>query len=542
MEKEKQQYINLIPLLKETIPPDVYVLRKPLEPLFKVPIRNKMVFIASRSVGKSYTMGTITLLLAKYQKGMRIGYVMPTREQIQLNSQETFNTIINNSPKLLNMYAKISDQRGVYQKKFKNGSVITFRWQMSSREEELARKQRGAHPDVLVFDEVQDLSWDFIDKVTPSIIPSKFAIQLYAGTFKTEFHPSYELYMDGTQTEWIVVCPNCNRENRATRKNIDYNRLDIGPFCEFCQYPLSREIIRKNGKLVSFNPNAEYFSLRMSALFAYWVPWRQIMQLKSHHYENFVNEVIGEPTSLQDKILTDEDIKNACSNYPMVDYVNPDEKYLLFAGIDWQGDYTYTVLTILGYKNGKLYVLYVKKYTGEESKKDSVHLYVERDLNKFRPLRIFGDWGMGLGRNTYLASKGFPIFEFEFTGGDNYPKYDEKRGVFVGSKFRLLETVFSEIKNKKIVFPSYNYIRPFVREYTSYIRVEYARRKEPYLTYDKEDPQALDDALMSLLLAYASYHTFTKNIGIITPTIMQTSSTSIESEINYIKYLIEPSI
>lgn len=544
------QYINLIPVIKEIFPNEIFKLRKPFEVLFKLPIQGTIVFVASRSVGKSYTLGAITLALAKLQRNIKIGYFMPTQSQIQRNVDETFNYLINNSPALYSMYRNTADKRGVYQKRFKNNSVIFFRWQIKQTDSEFAIKIRGTHPDIIIFDEAQDLYYDFIDKIKPTIINSKFGIDFYAGTFKTEFHPTYDLYINGTQMEWAVKCPKCNTENFATKENIDYNNLKIGPFCRKCQYPLTREIIKNNGYLVSLNPNGEYLSLRLSSLFAYWIPWSNIMKLKISNYENFVNEIVGEPTSLQDKIITENDIKRICDNNIKMDisYILKND-YLLFAGIDWQGDWTYTVLSIIGYKNGKLYLLYVKKYTGEDARKDKIHFYVEKDIALFRPIRIFGDWGMGLGRNSYLKSKNYPIFEMEFTGGDYYPKYDVKREIFLASKFRMLEMFYDMIKNKKIIFPNYDDIKPFIREYTSYIRIEVAKfKKEPYLSYEKEDPQALDDALMSLLLAIASFYTFKK------ANIFENTSKNnliinhdeynqlIKNELNHINYIINDKI
>jgi hypothetical protein len=504
--------IDLTKYVNKIIPPDVYVLREPLKPLFKIEKGDTKVFIASRSVGKSYTMGAIALLLARLQSNLKIGYFLPTDQQIKITVEETFNRIINNSPQLLLMYSNISlGKQRVYMKKFKNNSVIYFRHQIVKTEDEKGIKIRGAHPDVIIFDECQDLHYDFVDKIRPTIISSKYGIEFYAGTFKTEYHLSYDMWYEGTRHEYMVICPNCKAENFATRENIDYDNISYGPFCIKCKTQLTRKIIKENGKLVQTNPNGKYFSLRLSSLFAYWIPWKVIEKQKLNTYEAFVNEIVGEPIQLQDKIITENDIRKNCENYDFINVYDPTQQYILFAGIDWAGDMTYTVLTILGYKDEKFYVLFVKKYTGTEGIKNTVHLNVEKDLMRFRPVRIFGDWGMGLGRNSYLESKGFPIFEFEFTGGDNPPKYSESRGRFIGSKYRLMEMFIKDLKSGKIKFPRYEIIAPFIREYTSYTRTEYKSRREPYLTYEKEDPEALDDSFMSLILAYGAAITYLSN-------------------------------
>ena len=504
--------IDLTKYIYKIIPKDIYTLHKPLKPLFQLNKNDTKVFIASRSVGKSYTMGVISLLLARLQSGMRIGYFLPTDQQIKIVVEETFNRIINNSPKLFLLYTNITrGKTSVYMKRFRNNSVIYFRHQITKTDDEKGIKIRGAHPDVIIFDECQDLHYDFVDKIKPTLLSSKYGIEFYAGTFKTEFHLSYSMWEEGTRHEYIVICPNCKTENMATRENIDYNNLSYGPFCINCKTQLTREIIKNNGKLVQTNPNGNYFSLRLSSLFAYWIPWKVIEKQKLSSYEAFVNEIVGEPIQLQDKIITEIDIRKNCENYEFLTHYDPMKQYILFAGIDWAGDTTYTVLTILGYKDGKFYVLYVKKYVGTEGMKNTVHLNVEKDLLRYRPVRIIGDWGMGLGRNSYLQSKGFPIFEFEFTSGDNPPRYSETRERFIGSKFRLMEMFIRDLKSGKIKFPRYDIIAPFIREYTTYIRAEYRGRNDAYLIYEKEDREALDDSLMSLLYAYAAGLTFLTN-------------------------------
>lgn len=496
--------IDLTKYVNKIIPPNIYTIHEPLKPLFKINKYDTKVFIASRSVGKSYTMGTIALTLCRIQPNLRIGYFLPTDQQLKLTVEETFNKIINNSPNLLKMYRNISqDKIRVYTKRFANNSIIYFRHQIVKTEDEMAIKIRGAHPDVIIFDECQDLQFDFVDKIRPSIIASKLGLEFYAGTFKTEFHLSYDVWNDGNKLEWMVKCPNCGSENFATRENVDYDNLEYGPFCINCKTQLTRETIKNNGKLVATG-NGKYDSLRISALFAYWIPWKVIIKQKLSSYEAFINEVVGEPSQMQDKIITEADIKRHCMNYRMRDYAEAKGDSLIFAGIDWAGDTTYTVLTIIEYKEGKFYVIYVKKYLGMEAQKNKVHEFVERDLIRFHPIRIFGDWGMGVGRNSYLLAKGFPMFELELTGGDNNIRYSQQRERFLVSKFRLIENFVRDLKSGKIKFPIYSDIAPFIKEYTVYTRIELKSRKDSYLTYDKEYNEAPDDAFMSLLFAYAA--------------------------------------
>ena len=502
--KKKQKLVfDLEKLFKEIYPPKLYTIREPFRPALKASPRDQFVIIGSRTSGKTHTMAAIANAFAIAFPGIRIAYSLPSERQIRKIVKENFMEFIKQSPQIAAEFPTEKSRQSVFSKQFKNGSLINFFYQQVTKEDP-AELVRGTHPDILMFDEVQDLLPEYIGALTPTTLNSEIDISYYAGTFKTEYHMSYDLWVDGTQHEWIVTCPKCKAELRADLSVIDLENLELGPFCPRCGYPLKRKDIKENGRLVAMNPNADYVSIRISALFNYWTSWKKIYniitQSKMPHYL-IINEIVALPTEVTSRGITKEDIKKACADYPLYDSPNEEifRKYILFAGVDWAGENTDTVVTIVGYRAGKIYVLAVERFEGLKVPATEMADRVLKVLRVWNPALVYLDWGMGLERNEKVAAE-FNAYVVEFVGQDTPIKFSQTLQRARGNKHTSLSKLFHAIKTREIIFPRYSDIKHLVPEYTIYVLAEYKRGN--YLIYEKESDYAKDDALMSLLYAY----------------------------------------
>jgi hypothetical protein len=491
----------------EVFSSNAFKIRKPFLPLFEIQPPKKVI-IASRSVGKTYSLSALALTLCYFKPGIRILYTVPSESQMrEAVAKESIGDLISKSPALLSLLPTANDRRTVKFKKFSNGSYLHLSYQMVFREgmEETAKKIRGTHDDVVIFDEVQDLSEDFISTVLPVIAHSEIGLQYYAGTFKTPTHMSYRLFHNGSRIETVVICPRCNYENIPSRENIDFDRIDEGPICSKCKEVLTRQEIKENMRLVILNPKADYMSLRISSLFAYWLDWKQLAALKdTMNMEKFVSEIVGEPVNLSDVPLTEEHIRNICWEHPNSIKPLPEwlQDYIIVAGIDWQGEWTDTVLTVGGIKEGKLHIFGIKRYSGFEANSAKVHEYVLKDLKLWYPVLVLADWGMGYMRNKVLKQY-FNVEDVMFEPRDW--KYMNDK--FIGNKPEVLEKLISDIKKKKIILPRYDTLieTKLPIELLNYGIKELRTRGEEYLTISKMDEDVKDDAAMSLLYCYIAY-------------------------------------
>jgi hypothetical protein len=503
--------------VREVFSKNAFTVRKPFYPLFDFDEPLQKVIIASRSVGKTYNLSALALTLCYFKPGIRILMVVPSEQQMrQVLARESINKLIYESEKLLSLLPNEQDRRTVRFKNFKNGSYLHLSYQMVVRGDmdEAAKKIRGTHDDIVIFDEVQDMTEDFIATVLPVLASSRLGFRYFAGTFKTPLHMSYRLYQEGNRIEAAVICPHCNYENIPSVKNIDIERIDEGPICSKCKRVLSRQEIKENMKLLITNPDADYMSLRISSIFAYWLDWKDIVAYKSiMNIEKFISEIVGEPVEQSDILLSEEQIKKVCSNYsnsikPRPEYL---EDYIIVAGIDWQGDHTDTVLTIGGIKNNKLHIFAIKRYVDYEANPQKAHEYVLRDLKPWFPTLVIADWGMGTFRNAYLKEY-FILEEVEFHPTEW--KYRDNK--FVGERPGMLEKMIEAIKKEFIIFPRFEDLRQVkLNMELMNFGIKEARfrgKSEGYLTIDRMDYDIGDDAAMSLLYCFVAYLVITGKI------------------------------
>jgi len=197
-----------------------------------------------------------------------------------------------------------------------------------------------------VLDEFQDLAPTALPVLSETMSHSDKRWIVLAGTPKWIDNPLETNYRSSTANEWHVTCGGCGKETLLGEKTLGLRVLQ----CPSCQHPLDPTL----GRWIARNPQSTWGDgYSINHLMVAWMRVADILE-RQQHYDRvtFLNEVLGQPTTLGDHLITREEIERCCEERPFaqkLEDVPAMFQHQLVMGVDWGGGSRSGTVAVLGY-------------------------------------------------------------------------------------------------------------------------------------------------------------------------------------------------
>lgn len=399
----------------------------PFAPFFRTRRPTKSIWKTGRQVSKSTSMAADGVLLSNAIPHFQTLYVMPLYEQVRRFSANYVRPFIDQSP-AKSLWTGTNTENSVLQRSFKNLSRMIFSFALLD-----ADRVRGVTSDKIAIDEIQDMDRDHLPIILETMSYSKYGVVQYTGTPKTFDNTIHEEFESSSQAEWFVPCFACGKWNIPAMAH-DLDRM-IGPMrddiskdnpgtiCAKCRRPINpaqgRWVHRYPERVLDY---AGYHVPQIIMPHHYGTPkmWASLIGKQNTIAPNlFWNEVLGESYDMAQKIISQTELKAACSlpfkNTP--DEITPGilarAKHYQFRilSVDWGGGgekgVSYTACAVLGFlPTGKIDVLWGKRLMTPHA-----HVQEAKELKRifqaFNCHMIAHDYtGAGTIRETVLMQQG----------------------------------------------------------------------------------------------------------------------------------------
>jgi hypothetical protein len=501
--------------------------RQYLRQIYDTPSKRTLLK-CGRQVEKSTLLGNKLLSYSCIVTALNSLYVSPTNQQSKVFSQDRLKEPIETSQFLKSWTTtKLSDN--VFLKKFINRSQITLRYAFMN-----ADRCRGIPADIVCLDEIQDILTDNIPVIEQCASHSeiniggeinKGGVFIYSGTPKS-LDNTIESYWNkfSTQNEWVVPCHKHSiftTDGKMTR--VHWNILGedhIGLehlICDKCggqivPHDTMAQWAALNPDIINQIPKP-YEGFRIPQLMVPWVAHKDIIQnLKTYPRDRFYNEVLGLSYDSGTRPLTQQDIKDNCSQYLQMDEASL-ESYRqhfggaipVYAGIDWSGggEHSFTVLTLGAYLDSKFQVFYYRRFEGREIEPHAQMEEIIRLIIKWNVRRIGVDYGGGFWPNDKLTNQFgmMRVVKYQYSTPSEKVRWEDGLKRYLVNRTEVMSDVFNAIKRRDVFrFPNWEWFRDtFAPDFLN-IFSEYneQRRQIEY----KKSPDSRDDAFHSALLCF----------------------------------------
>lgn len=499
--------------------------REYLRQIYDTPSKRTLLK-CGRQVEKSTMLGNKLLAYSCIVTALNSLYVSPTNQQSKVFSQDRLKEPIETSQFLKSWTTtKLSDN--VFLKKFINRSQITLRYAFMN-----ADRCRGIPADIICMDELQDLLTDNIPVIEECASHScvniggdqhKGGIFLYAGTPKS-LDNTIEIFWSqfSTQNEWVVPCHNHSIFANGKMTRVHWNILSedhIGLnslICDRC----GNKIVPQDSmaQWASMNPGIvkeipkPYEGYRIPQLMVPWISHQDILQKqKTYPRDRFYNEVLGLSYDAGTRPLTQQDVRDNCSQYLSLDPKSL-EKYRnhfggttnVYAGVDWgSGEVSSTVLTLGAYLDGKFQVFYFRKFEGRDSDPTTQIKEITETIIKWNVRRIGVDYGGGFWPNDRLTNQFgmLRVAKYQYSTPSDKIRWEDGLKRFLVNRTEVMSDVFNAIKRRDVFrFPNWDHFKgsfapDFLNIFSEYNEM---RRMIEY----KKSPGTTDDSFHSLLLCF----------------------------------------
>ncbi len=453
-------------------------------------------------------------------------YVAPRFDQTRRFSKDRMKKAIEESPEIMK---RIKDFGDVTRIVWDNGSILYMYSAWGD-----ADGVRNIPADIVVADEMQDLSEASIGVLNSRMDHSKFQIFILIGSPKlpgTEFE---RLWKSSNQQEWIVKCPVCGHPQILDFDNVrkrEDNPRDISDVYYACSKSNTKELSpdsegniikekiftcnclvdREQGQWIPAKPdNFLWVGFHISQ---YMVPWKTAFELweKKEYYRSaqFVNEVEGEFYAGNQKPITLGLIMRNIERHETEKVQMVQQSYApTVMGIDWQN---YPVIGVVRYipreddPMGWRQILLIKRWETED---DKVYLpEIFSLVRRMNVTRIVADMGYGILQNKAIhrqfRNKIFGCW-YKGPGNDRITQtMDEETGLQIVNAERsyYIENVIDNFQKLRYMVP---YGDPEKIEWAFdhwtavYGLPHISNTGKSFMKYD-HDPNDPDDALHSLV-------------------------------------------
>jgi hypothetical protein len=397
-------------------------------------------------------------------------YVSPSVAQTQEFSRSKLEPVIMNSPLIYNQYVSPKLVQNVLKKKFTNQSRIDLKYALLD-----ANRIRGISADYNYFDETQDLLKDVITVIQETMSRSLIKKNVYAGTPKRTKGTLADLWFRSTQYEYAVKSSVSGYWNILGPDNIGRTGLIDKKSGE----PLDLRIDK--GEWVSTymhnkdKPKLEGYRVCLLH-FAHspWVKWEKdvIYKMENTSTALFYNETLGlEYDAGAIPISKDEVIRACNSQVRMKD--EPDRGQLgrlSVMGIDYgpvNSDASHTCISIVQEREGKMQVVYAKKFLGKEADYAFIHKEIPRLIKKWNCRVLAADYGMGEAPNSEFRARLGPekvlAFQHIHTQKEIF-KYNSKMRAFTLNRNYVMTKYFDMLKRGHLRLPHWEDISDIAQD------------------------------------------------------------------------------
>ena len=401
-------------------------------PLFRVLTPKNQVWCTGRQVSKSTSLAAHGVVFANSVPFFKTLYITPRFEQVRRFSNNYVRPFIDLSP-IKSQWSGTTTENSVLQRSFKNNSMMLFSFALLD-----ADRVRGVSADRVCIDEVQDMDPDHVPIIQETMSYSKWATSYYTGTPKTLDNLIYGLYKRSSQAEWFIPCDSCKHWNIPALEHdldamigdysIHISEKQPGTVCAKCRKPINP----RHGRWVHRYPERRWQfagyhvpQIILPLHFADPEKWSTLL-LKREGYGNmtqaqFYNEVMGESVDTGQKLISETELKAACTleweNKKEPDpacYKNLQHYKHRILAIDWGGGgeagISFTVLSVMGFRNdGTIDVLWSKRLLiGGDHLAEAVECM--KWSNFFKCDFVTHDYtGAGTVRETVMVQAGFNL-------------------------------------------------------------------------------------------------------------------------------------
>jgi Phage terminase large subunit (GpA) len=399
-----------------------------MEPLMRTSLPAKSLWKTGRQVSKTTSAAVRILTQAWSIPYHRQLYISPLFEMTRRFSQNYIRPFIESSPFREKLVGE-SSTSSVLQRSFTNNSSIIFSYAFLD-----AERVRGVSCDMVTYDEIQNLDFDFIPVIRETMSASNFACELYMGTAKTKTCAIEALWQNSSQAEWVIRCEACGKFNIPS---LQYDLIKmIGPYrediseerpaviCARCERP----VYPRSGRWVHQYPDrrwafAGYHMPQIIVPIHYATPrkWAELLAKQggagNTSNAKFLNEVCGETADEGTRLVSEADLIGAAAlpwDNVLEAAIPHTEDYLLrIVAADWGGggeDATsYTVFAVMGLAvDGRIDVLYALQSTTPHDHEREAKLGLSL-MAKFDATLFVHDYsGAGSLRETFINQAGIP--------------------------------------------------------------------------------------------------------------------------------------
>ena len=234
-----------------------------------------------------------------------------------------------------------------------------------------------------------------------------------------------------------------------------------------------------DGRWDAQNPDSAWDGYRICRLMTPNCAWRTksrtgvLDKYEIYPEAKFYQEVLGLPFDQGTQPISEQEIYANCGDTEFIDVINPPEsikQITTFGAIDWSysldNEKAYTIFAIARLNQGRIEVLYVKRFSGPEyHDPDKILREMQSAFNSVNVDMVVTDFGVGHLENlrfrqmvkaevcemVYVTS----LKEFEYRGGSK--SYHLGRTV-------TLDIVIHRLKKGLYLFPRRDVIEPFASD------------------------------------------------------------------------------
>jgi intein/homing endonuclease len=444
-------------------------------------------------------------------------YVTPRFEQIRRLSTNYVRPLIRNSI----IYPLMVDEscvQQVLQRSFINESAMFFSFCLLDVD-----RIRGLSVDIIKFDEIQDMDYDFIPVIMECKSHSVLGLTAFSGTPKTLDNTIEALWQLSSQGEWVVPCFRCGYWNMACVA-VDLNKM-IGKetvVCAKCQKPVDpstghwyHTAAKDHGDFPGYHVPQPIMPLH----YASPQKWRELLvKQQTYSPQKFLNEVLGESCDMGVKLITLTDIKNASILGPN-DYYKAAQLFknceLRILAVDWGGggaeENSYTVGSLIGWNpyEAKIQCHYAVRMNAGYNHQDEAALLLKLFTETGCHIFAHDYGGSGAVRETLMIQAGLPMsrimnISYVRATSKNILYYNPpvaqgtSRGYYALDKARSLVLQATCLKSGVIQLPEYESAKDITRDLLALLEDKHEMPGGSDVYLIRRQPKLSDDFAHSL--------------------------------------------
>jgi hypothetical protein len=455
---------------------------------------------SSRQTGKSLSIGGMIVTNSILRPHFGSLMISPLAQQTSRFSSTYLDPFLN-EPLLKKHFMDSSSKKNVFYKSLANGSYIILAYADSS---DSADRVRGASVDLLLLDEVQDISSDALPILKETLTASEYAYTRYCGTAKTENNTLEYQWKLSNQLEWVVRCKSCGKHSVPSDFDSCLRIVTVnpnGPGCLHC----GAVINMSEGKWLAARPDIKnHFGFHIPA---FCMPvrnrpkkWVEILEkVKNYPTQKLSNEVFGLASGVGGRILSLKEAMNCC---------NPDRTewdkgfptdsrniVMTTLGVDWSvsgSTKSYTVINILGYDyQGKMYVLYSQRLDGVDILEQVAR--VEQLYHQYKCSMVGSDRGVGVLQGQMLKQHlgDDKVVMVNYVAAKAALRFDKAGNFYAADRTMNIDTVVvkAKIGRTKLETPSWTLMAEYWQDALNMFEEETLSGRRVY----RKDEDLCDD-------------------------------------------------